>query len=99
MIAHAVDGQHRAGLGRARMSDSLGDIAEAGPTAAQDGPRRRAPVRRCAVLSFSSPMLAPSGRPDGPLDGWVVEPKADGWRAQVAVDADGHNRRNETAVG
>ena len=34
-------------------------------------------------------MLATSGRPDGPLDGWVVEPKAEGWRAQVAVDADG----------
>ena len=34
-------------------------------------------------------MLASSGRPDGPLDDWVVEPKADGWRAQVAVHGDG----------
>ena len=34
-------------------------------------------------------MLASSGRPTGPLDDWVVEPKADGWRAQVAVDGDG----------
>ena len=31
-------------------------------------------------------MLASSGRPSGPLDDWVVEPTADGWRAQVAVD-------------
>jgi len=45
----------------------------------------------CAVLSFTPPMLASSGRPDCPLDGWVVKPKADGWRAKVAVDA--------TAVG
>ena len=36
-------------------------------------------------------MLASSGRPTGPLDDWVVEPKADGWRAQVAVDADGYS--------
>ncbi len=34
-------------------------------------------------------MLASSGRPPGPLDGWVVEPKPDGWRAQVAVDGGG----------
>ncbi len=34
-------------------------------------------------------MLATSGRPSGSLEGWVVEPKADGWRAQVAVDSDG----------
>ena len=37
-----------------------------------------------AVLSFTPPMLATSGRPTGTLDDWVVEPKADGWRAQVA---------------
>jgi bifunctional non-homologous end joining protein LigD len=43
----------------------------------------------CAVPSFTPPMLATSGRPNVSLDGWVVEPKADGWRAQVAVDADG----------
>ena len=42
-----------------------------------------------AVLAFTPPMLATSGRPTGTLDDWVVEPKADGWRAQVAVDADG----------
>jgi ATP-dependent DNA ligase len=30
-------------------------------------------------------MLATSGRPRGSLDGWVVEPKADGWRVQIAV--------------
>ncbi len=41
------------------------------------------------MLSFTPPMLASSGRPTGPLDDWVVEPKADGWRAQVAVDGDG----------
>jgi bifunctional non-homologous end joining protein LigD len=34
-------------------------------------------------------MLATSGRPGGSLDGWVVEPKVDGWRAQAAVDRDG----------
>lgn len=39
-----------------------------------------------AVLSFTPPMLASSGRPTGALDDWVVEPKADGWRAQVAGD-------------
>lgn len=38
-----------------------------------------------AVLAFTPPMLATSARPAGSLDGWVVEPKADGWRAQVAV--------------
>lgn len=40
------------------------------------------------MLSFTPPMLATSGRPSGSLEGWAVEPKADGWRAQVAVDAD-----------
>ena len=43
----------------------------------------------CAVVAFTKPMLATSGRPSGPLDGWVVEPKADGWRAQLAVGDDG----------
>lgn len=38
-----------------------------------------------AVPAFTPPMLATSGRPSGALGGWVVEPKADGWRAQVAV--------------
>lgn len=32
-----------------------------------------------------APMLAGRGRPDGPLDGWVVEPKLDGWRCIVTV--------------
>lgn len=41
------------------------------------------------MLSFTPPMLASSGRPTGALDDWVVEPKADGWRAQVAIDSDG----------
>ena len=31
------------------------------------------------------PQLALSGVPSGPLAGWVVEPKLDGWRVQVAV--------------
>ena len=31
------------------------------------------------------PQLALSGVPAGPLAGWVVEPKLDGWRVQVAV--------------
>ena len=44
----------------------------------------------CPVLSFTPPMLASSGRPTGALDDWVVEPKADGWRAQVAVHGDGY---------
>lgn len=43
----------------------------------------------CTVLSFVLPMLATDGCPGGTLDGWVVEPKADGWRAQVAFDVDG----------
>jgi len=34
-------------------------------------------------------MLPSSGRPAGPLDDWVVEPKADGWRAHLAVHRDG----------
>lgn len=33
------------------------------------------------------PMLAESGRPGGPLDGWVAETKLDGWRALVTIDA------------
>ena len=32
------------------------------------------------MLGFTPPMLASSGRPSGPLDDWVVEPEADGWR-------------------
>ena len=34
-------------------------------------------------------MLAVSGRPEDPLEAWTVDPNADGWRAQVAVDGDG----------
>ena len=41
------------------------------------------------VLSFTPPLLATSGRPDGPLGGWVVEPTTDGWRTHEAVDGDG----------
>jgi ATP-dependent DNA ligase len=43
----------------------------------------------CTVLSFVSPMLATDDCPGGTLDGWVVEPKAEGWRAQVVFDVDG----------
>jgi len=32
-------------------------------------------------------MLAGHGRPTTPLSGWAVEPKFDGWRAMVQVDA------------
>ena len=32
------------------------------------------------------PMLASEGAPSGGLDGWVAEPRWDGWRARVAVD-------------
>ena len=40
------------------------------------------------MLEFLAPKLAASGRPRS-LHGWTVEPKLDGWRAQVAVDRDG----------
>lgn len=39
------------------------------------------------VTPTFAPMLAESGRPNGPLDGWVAETKLDGWRALVTVDA------------
>jgi ATP-dependent DNA ligase len=32
-------------------------------------------------------MLATAGIPKG-IDGWVAEPKLDGWRARVLVDGD-----------
>ena len=52
-----------------------------------------------AVVSFTPPMLDSTGRPTGPLDDWVVEPKADGWRAQVAIDADGYSVWTRTRPG
>ena len=56
----------------------------------QGAPERPEPAASCTpVLSFTPPMLASSGRPTGPLADWVVEPKADGWRAQVAVGRHG----------
>ncbi len=59
------------------------------PPNARSGRGRTSTASLSTVLSFTPPMLATSGRPDGPLDGWVLEPKADGWRAQVAVDGHG----------
>jgi bifunctional non-homologous end joining protein LigD len=39
------------------------------------------------MMELPAPMLATNGRPCGALGEWHVEPKLDGWRAMVGVDA------------